>query len=99
MCGCINLTVEGGVVRAARIAFGGMAGTPKRARLAEAALVGQPFGLAGMAVAGQALAGEFSPLSDMRASAAYRLRAAQNMLLRYAHDLGGDAVSVLEVRP
>ena len=99
VCGCINLTVEGGVVRAARIAFGGMAGTPKRARLAEAALVGQPFGLAGMAVAGQALAGEFSPLSDMRASAAYRLRAAQNMLLRYAHDLGGDAVSVLEVRP
>jgi xanthine dehydrogenase small subunit len=99
VCGCINLTVEAGVVRAARMAFGGMAGVPKRARAAEAALLGQPFGLEGMAVAAKALAGEFTPLSDMRASAGYRLKAAQNMLLRYVHDMAGDAVSVLEVRP
>jgi len=37
-------------------------------------------------------------MSDMRASAAYRLTTAQNMLRRYVHDLNGDAVSVLEVR-
>ena len=43
VCGCFNVTVEGGVVTAARIAFGGMAGVPKRASLAEAALVGQPW--------------------------------------------------------
>ncbi|MFM2389247.1 MAG: xanthine dehydrogenase small subunit [Pseudomonadota bacterium] len=99
VCGCINLTLDGGVAQSARIAFGGMAGTPKRARAAEAALVGQPFGLAGMTMAAEALAGEFAPLSDMRASAAYRLKAAQNMLIRYAHDLAGDAVSVLGVQP
>jgi xanthine dehydrogenase small subunit len=98
VCGCINLTIDTGKVTAVRIAFGGMAGTPKRAKGAEAALVGQPFDLARMAEAAEALAGDFTPLSDMRASAAYRLRAAQNMLVRYAHDLGGDAVSVLGVR-
>jgi xanthine dehydrogenase small subunit len=86
------------MVTAARIAFGGMAGVPKRALGAEAALVGQPFSLARMAVAAEALAGDFTPMSDMRASAAYRLKAAQNMLLRYGHDLAGDAVSVLGVR-
>ena len=37
-------------------------------------------------------------MSDMRASAAYRMQAAQNMLLRYFHDLNGVPVSVLEVR-
>jgi xanthine dehydrogenase small subunit len=98
VCGCINLTIDTGKVTAVRIAFGGMAGTPKRAKGAEAALVGQPFDLARMAEAAEALAGDFTPLSDMRASAAYRLRAAQNMLVRYVHDLGGDAVSVLGVR-
>jgi xanthine dehydrogenase small subunit len=98
VCGCINLTVEAGMVTTARIAFGGMAGTPKRAKGAEAALVGQTFDLARMTVAAEALAGDFTPMSDMRASAAYRLKAAQGMLLRYGHDLAGDAVSVLGVR-
>ncbi|MGL4321469.1 MAG: FAD binding domain-containing protein, partial [Paracoccaceae bacterium] len=98
VCGCINVTLDGGIVQQARIAFGGMAGVPKRAKAAEAALVGQPFGLAGMEAAAKALAGEFTPLSDMRASAAYRLKAAQNMLIRYAHDMAGDAVSVLGVQ-
>ncbi len=98
VCGCINLAVEGGRVTQARIAFGGMAGVPKRAAAAEAALTGQLFGLAAMTQAAHAVADDFTPLSDMRASAAYRLRAAQNMLIRYAHDLAGDAVSVLQVR-
>ena len=44
-----------------------------------------------------ALADDFQPLSDMRASAAYRLQAAQNLALRYLHDLNGTPVSVLEV--
>ncbi len=41
---------------------------------------------------------DFTPLTDMRASAAYRLEAAANMLLRYAHDLAGTPTDVLEVR-
>ena len=99
VCGCFNVTLADGVVTAARLAFGGMAGTPKRAAAAEAALIGVPLGQAGIAAAAAAIAQDFTPLSDMRASAAYRMQAAQNMLIRYAHGLAGDPVSVLEVTP
>ncbi|MGL5011409.1 MAG: xanthine dehydrogenase small subunit [Paracoccaceae bacterium] len=99
VCGCFNVTVADGVVTGARIAFGGMAGVPKRAKAAEAALVGHPFGLARIALACGAMEGDFTPMSDMRASAAYRLKAAQNMLVRYFHDLAGVPVDVLGVAP
>lgn len=98
VCGCFNVTVEAGVVQGARIAFGGMAGVPKRAALAEAALVGQAWTLATAEAAAEAMAADFTPLSDMRASADYRLRSAQNLMIRYFHDLSGVPVSVLEVR-
>jgi xanthine dehydrogenase small subunit len=97
VCGCFNVTVEGGVVTSARIAFGGMAGVPKRASLAEAALVGKAWTEANVDAAAEAMAGDFSPLSDMRASAGYRMLTAQNLLRRYFHDLNGVGVSVLEV--
>ncbi|PTE22351.1 xanthine dehydrogenase small subunit [Cereibacter changlensis JA139] len=99
VCGCFNVTVAEGRVTAARIAFGGMAGIPKRAAAVEAALLGQPWGEAAVAAALPAFAADFTPLSDMRASAGYRLQAAQNMLTRYLHDLAGRPVSVLEVQP
>jgi xanthine dehydrogenase small subunit len=99
VCGCFNVTVAGGVVTAARIAFGGMAGTPKRAAGAEAALLGQPWTEATIEAAAAAMAGDFTPLSDMRASAGYRMLVAQNLLRRYFHDLSGVPVSVLEVEP
>ncbi len=98
VCGCFNVSVEGGVVTQARIAFGGMAGVPKRAVLAEASLIGQPWTIAPVEAAAQAMAEDFTPLSDMRASAAYRLTMAQNLMIRYFHDLAGVPVSVLEVR-
>jgi len=98
VCGCFNVTVEDGVVTAARIAFGGMAGVPKRAAAVEAALTGQPWSEATVGAAQTAFAQDFTPLSDMRASAAYRLRAAEGMLTRYFRESMGDAVSVLEVR-
>ncbi|WP_430465117.1 xanthine dehydrogenase small subunit [Tabrizicola sp.] len=99
VCGAFNVTLEAGKVTKARIAFGGMAGTPKRARAAEAALIGQPWGEATLAAARDAMAIDYRPLTDMRASASYRLLAAQNMLTRYAHDLAGTPTSVLEVQP
>jgi xanthine dehydrogenase small subunit len=99
VCGCFNVTVEGGMVTAARLAFGGMADIPKRAVATEAALVGHPFGLARIAAAQAAMAGDFTPLSDMRASAEYRMRTAQNMLMRYFHDLAGVPVDVLGMVP
>jgi xanthine dehydrogenase small subunit len=99
VCGCFNVTVEGGVVTSARIAFGGMAGVPKRASLAEAALVGREWTEAVVDAAAEAMAGDFAPLTDMRASAGYRMLTAQNLLRRYFQDLAGMPVSVLEVSP
>jgi len=98
VCGCFNVTVEDGVVTEARIAFGGMAGVPKRARAVEAALVGKPWTEATATGAKAAFAEDFQPLSDMRASAAYRLRAAEGMLMRYFHARAGTATDVLAVR-
>jgi xanthine dehydrogenase small subunit len=98
VCGCFNVTLDDGVVRAARIAFGGMAGIPKRAAAVEAALIGQPLTADVAARLKPVFAQDFTPLTDMRASAAYRLEAAANMLVRYAHELAGTATDVLEVR-
>lgn len=99
VCGAFNVTIEDGTVTAARIAFGGMAGTPKRASAVEAALIGQPWTDATITAALHAFAEDFTPLSDMRASATYRLETAQNMLRRYFYDLAGQTVNVLEVQP
>ncbi|CAM5362122.1 xanthine dehydrogenase small subunit [Frigidibacter albus] len=98
VCGCFNLELEGGKIASARIAFGGMAGVPKRAAAVEEALIGREWSLKAVEAALPAFATDFAPLSDMRASAEYRLATAQNLLRRYFHDLSGDAVSVLEVR-
>lgn len=97
VCGCFNVTIEAGRVTAARIAFGGMAGIPKRAAHAEAALTGREWSEATIAAAMEAMAQDYAPLTDMRASADYRMKTAQNMLRRYFHDLAGTPVSVLEV--
>jgi xanthine dehydrogenase small subunit len=96
--GAFNLAVEGGRITDARIAFGGMAGVPKRAAAVEAALIGQALSEPTIIAALPAFAQDFTPLSDMRASAAYRLEAAQNMLRRYLRDISGEHVGVLEVR-
>jgi xanthine dehydrogenase small subunit len=97
VCGCFNVTVTDGIVTQARIAFGGMAGTPKRATATETALLGRPWFIETVIAAQAAISADFAPLSDMRASAAYRLTTAQNLLTRYFHDLAGHPVSVLEV--
>jgi xanthine dehydrogenase small subunit len=99
VCGAFDLAVEDGRIAAARIAFGGMAATPKRARAVEAALLGRPLTPEGVAAADAAWAEDFRPISDMRASADYRLKVARNLLRRYALDHAGRATSVLEVRP
>jgi xanthine dehydrogenase small subunit len=98
VCGCFNLMIENGKITSARIAFGGMAGTPKRATHVEKALTGQDWREDNIRKAIPKFANDFSPLTDMRASAAYRLRSAENLLLRYFHDLNGKDTSVLQVR-
>ncbi|MEC3909780.1 xanthine dehydrogenase small subunit [Sphingobium sp. CR2-8] len=97
VCGAFHLTVRDGIIAAARIAFGGMAATPRRAPLCEAALVGQPFTLATMNQAATALRTDYTPLSDVRGSAAYRLDVAANLLPRLWHQAQGQAVSVLDL--
>ncbi|GFE51028.1 xanthine dehydrogenase small subunit [Roseobacter cerasinus] len=99
VCGCLTITVEAGQVTRARLAYGGMAGTPKRAGHAEAALVGQPWDEETVRSAMAALGEDFAPLSDMRASAAYRMETARNMLLRYWYADQGEAVDALEIAP
>ncbi|MBP0483857.1 xanthine dehydrogenase small subunit [Sagittula salina] len=99
VCGAFAITTENGRVTGARIAFGGMAGIPKRARAVEAALQGKPWTEATLEAVRDAWAEDFQPLSDMRASASYRLEAARNMLSRYFLEDSGGASSVLEVRP
>jgi xanthine dehydrogenase small subunit len=62
-------------------------------------LLGQAWSGETVARALPAFGLDFTPLGDMRASAAYRLEAAQNMLTRYFHERSGSACSVLEVMP
>jgi xanthine dehydrogenase small subunit len=97
VCGAIALTVQEGTIAQARVAFGGMAATPCRAAACEAALTGRPFARATLDSAAEALRQDFTPLSDVRGSAAYRLQAAANLLRRLWAREQGQAISVLEL--
>ena len=96
--GALNISVEDGKVTSARIAYGGMAGVPKRARAVEAALVGQDWSRATVEAAMHRYRADFTPMDDLRASARYRLGTAANMLLRYWLEDQGETVTVGEVR-
>ena len=78
----LAIELDGDVVRSARFAFGGMAAIVKRARGAEAAVCGQPWTEATVQAAMLALDSEFTPLSDLRASADYRRQVARGLLKR-----------------
>jgi xanthine dehydrogenase small subunit len=83
VCLGLNLHIDGGWVTQASIGVGGVAATPARALQTEAALRGQPWTLATVQRAMAVLRAEFTPLSDMRASAAYRTAVLGNLLQRY----------------
>ena len=95
-CGAFYIHIEGGVVSDALIAFGGMAAIPARAGKCEQALLGQAWNLQTIEVAMTALADDFQPISDFRASAEYRLRVSQNLLKRFYLELesGADQLRV-----
>ena len=78
----LNVDADRSVV-SARIAYGGMAATPKRAKAVEDALVGKPWTMEAVEAALPAYEADFTPLSDMRASAEYRMLAAKNLLKRF----------------
>jgi len=101
----LGMELDGDRVREARFAFGGMAAVVKRAAHAEAAAVGQPWTQATVEAAMAALARDFTPLTDMRASAAHRLRVARNLLHRFWLETRAEAplparsTSVFDVMP
>jgi xanthine dehydrogenase small subunit len=82
LCGAFALDLDDGRIVAARVAYGGMAATVRRAPRTEAALTGAPWNEATARAAMAALDQDYAPLSDHRASAAYRRRAAANLLYR-----------------
>ncbi len=77
VAGAYRLRIENGRIETARLAFGGMAAIPKRAAIAEAALLSSGF-----AAAAAALARDFQPIDDWRGSGLYRLQVAANLLRR-----------------
>ena len=98
LLGAFRFTVEGGRVALARVAFGGMAATPKRATATEAALEGLSLDDAQKwDAACAALATDFRPIDDMRASARYRLETAQALLQKALHEAGGEASAATRI--
>jgi xanthine dehydrogenase small subunit len=94
VCGCFNIRLKDGDVEDARICFGGMAATPKRAFAVERFLTGSAWTLE---IVERALAGfetDYTPIGDMRASASYRMKAAKNLLLKYFHERTGNGSSI-----
>jgi xanthine dehydrogenase small subunit len=85
-----HVEIEDGTVTVARLAYGGMAATPKRAATVEAGLIGKPWTLATIARVEPAFAADFTPLTDWRASADYRLIVAKNLLRRFYLEATGE---------
>ena len=83
VCLAINLRLLDGQVLSASIGAGGVAATPVRAVKTEAALVGQPWTQRTVTQAMATLRAEFNPISDLRASSAYRVQVLGNLLQRY----------------
>lgn len=82
VCGAFAVELAGGRVASARVAFGGMAATPRRAPGCERALAGADWSAPGIAPAIAALAADFEPITDLRASRGYRAQVAGNLLRR-----------------
>ncbi|WP_322417545.1 xanthine dehydrogenase small subunit [Mesorhizobium huakuii] len=88
--GAFSLTLgKDGTVADVRIAYGGMAATPKRASFVEKALLGKPWTEETVEAAMAQYARDFTPLTDMRASAEYRALAARNLLMRFFVETSG----------
>ncbi|QKV18787.1 xanthine dehydrogenase small subunit [Oricola thermophila] len=95
VCGAFWLAMEDGKVAACRFAYGGMAAIPKRAKASENSILGRPLESDSVEEAIARLADDFTPLSDWRGSADYRMKTAGALLRRLSHDLAGETVEVM----
>jgi xanthine dehydrogenase small subunit len=86
---------DNGNVAEIRLAYGGMAGIPKRAANVEAALLGKPWTEANVVAAAAELGKDFTPLSDWRATAEYRLLTAKNLLTRFYLESQGEPTELV----
>lgn len=77
-------------VKSIRLGFGGMAAVPKRAVQTERTMIGKPWTMSTVATGQAALEAELAPISDMRASAAYRLTVAGNLLEKFFIETGAE---------
>ena len=91
--------VASGSITEARLCFGGMAATPKRAPAAEAALVGAPWSQASFDAAAAALGGDFTPMSDHRGTAWYRATVAANLLRAFFSEVSAERMPSLPDHP
>ena len=96
VCLAVQVRIDGGVVASVSIGAGGVAATPVRALRTQAALQGQPWTETTVHAAAAVLRAEFQPISDMRASAAYRSEVLGNLLQRFWLESQGMAAINLE---
>jgi xanthine dehydrogenase small subunit len=95
-CAAIKICVQDNHIMDAKIAFGGMAEIPKRAGHAELALIKQDWSETSFEQAMKVLGSDFSPISDFRSSADYRLAVSKNLLMRFFLEIsqGSDTTRV-----
>jgi xanthine dehydrogenase small subunit len=98
VCGAFALRLQGGRVRSMRIAYGGMAAIPRRAGTTEEALTGAMWNGETLRAALADFDAEFTPLSDMRASADYRTLVARNLLLKFYLEHPAETEAALSLR-
>ena len=91
VCAAFAFRFDGELVAEARIAYGGMAATPKRATATESYLIGKAWSDDTVTAAMTIMAQDYAPLSDMRASSTYRMKTAQNLLRRFWFETRLDA--------
>jgi xanthine dehydrogenase small subunit len=105
ICLALNLHIVDGRVTSASLGVGGVAATPVRAVQTEAALNGQPWNTTTIQKAQATLRAEFTPISDMRASADYRVQVLGNLLQRFwlesqgATDINLESFTLEEAQP
>ncbi|WP_275784077.1 xanthine dehydrogenase small subunit [Pararhizobium gei] len=96
LCGAFRIRLDAdNRVTFARLVFGGMAGTPKRAAAVEAALMGKPWSEETVLNAQAVFEADFKPLTDWRATAEYRMLTAKNLLLRFFLETTGEPAQLV----
>lgn len=94
LCGAFKLQIVDGMITHAKIAFGGMAATPKRATKVEQSLIGKLWTKETVSKASAFFGVDYAPLSDWRASSEYRMLVAKNLLHRFFAEMTSDGNDV-----